>query len=212
MAVRREGAPDSEVPTREQILRAAGRLFYDRGYASTSMKMIAAGVGITPAALYWHFPSKAAILSASLHTETEGLVTAVEAAARDGTPTQRLRGYVREHVRQSITRAELGPFGANYGLQQLVKFLPPAEQEEIRDWLRRHAANLTRILEAGVAAGEFRPIDVVPTTYAVTTMCGYVTIWYRTGRRLSPEDVADQFADLALHMVIGRGDARSAPG
>lgn len=202
MAVRREGTLTREPPTRDRILRIAGRLFYDQGYPSTSMKMIANGVGITPGALYWHFPSKAAILSAFLETETEDLVLAVEAAAKEGSPEVRLRSYVREHVTQSIRRQELGPFGANYGLQQLAKFLSPEEQAEIRNWLRRHSGNLRAILRAGIDTGDFRNVDVVSTAYAITTMCGYVTIWFRTDGRLSTQELADQYADLAVSMVM----------
>lgn len=50
--------------TREQILTAARDLFADRGFEQTSLREIAAEVGITKAALYYHFPSKADILEA----------------------------------------------------------------------------------------------------------------------------------------------------
>jgi AcrR family transcriptional regulator len=204
MALSRRRAIAPEAPTRERILRTAGRLFYERGYPTTSTKLIAAGAGVTPAALYWHFPSKAAILWAFLHTEMEDFITAVEAASRTGSAKQRLRDYVREHVMQSIGRLELGPFGANYGLQQLAKFLPPEQQNEIKLWLRRHTGNLAAILGAGIDSGDFSDVDITLTAYAITTMCGYVTIWYRAGGRLTPTEVAERYAALAADMVSAR--------
>jgi AcrR family transcriptional regulator len=50
--------------TRARILEAARGLFADRGYAGTSMRDLAEALGITKAALYYHFPGKADILLA----------------------------------------------------------------------------------------------------------------------------------------------------
>lgn len=49
---------------RRAIISAAERLFADRGYTNTSMKQLAAAVGITDASLYNHFTSKRDILEA----------------------------------------------------------------------------------------------------------------------------------------------------
>lgn len=48
--------------TRERILEVALDLFNRKGYAETSMREIAAPLGISKAALYYHFPSKADIM------------------------------------------------------------------------------------------------------------------------------------------------------
>src|SRR5918911_2840586 len=50
--------------TRARILDAARGLFAERGYAGTSMRDLAEVLGITKAALYYHFPGKADILLA----------------------------------------------------------------------------------------------------------------------------------------------------
>lgn len=48
--------------TRERILEVAARLFSEQGFAGTSIRDIADELGVTKAALYYHFPSKDAIL------------------------------------------------------------------------------------------------------------------------------------------------------
>jgi AcrR family transcriptional regulator len=52
----------SAVDTRARILDAARLLFADQGYAGTSMRDLAEELGMTKAALYYHFPGKAQIL------------------------------------------------------------------------------------------------------------------------------------------------------
>jgi AcrR family transcriptional regulator len=68
--------------TRAQIIEAAIRLFAERSFDGTSLQMIADELGLTKAAVYYHFHAKVDILRALLapvHQEFEELLTAVEA-------------------------------------------------------------------------------------------------------------------------------------
>ena len=55
-----------EPPMRERIVEAAARLFSERGYAGTSVREIAAALGVSNPSLYHHFNSKADLLAAVL--------------------------------------------------------------------------------------------------------------------------------------------------
>ena len=68
--------------TRERILDVALRLFADKGYDATSMREIAEHLGITKAALYYHFDSKADIVRAML-ADTEKRVAELAAWAAE---------------------------------------------------------------------------------------------------------------------------------
>ena len=52
--------------TRQQILETAQRLFADIGYDATSLQMIADELGLTKAAVYYHFRAKSEILHATM--------------------------------------------------------------------------------------------------------------------------------------------------
>jgi len=81
-AARRKGSQ-----TRAEIQEAALSLFTERGYDATSMREIAEQLGITKAALYYHFDSKEAIIL-SLFQEHLGALDAILdwAADRPRTP------------------------------------------------------------------------------------------------------------------------------
>jgi len=100
---RRSGAQ-----TRAEILRVALRLFTEQGYEGTSTRDISAALGITKSALYYHFPSKEAIVTSLLtqrRRELDELVEWIRAQPRspdlvrraalrwvNGTTSERLDG------------------------------------------------------------------------------------------------------------------------
>ncbi len=57
---------EDRLSTRQRILDVATALFIDKGYEGTSLREVAERVGVTKAALYYHFASKAEIVAALL--------------------------------------------------------------------------------------------------------------------------------------------------
>jgi len=67
--------------TRQQILDAAQRLFNEHGYDATSLQMIADELGLTKAAVYYHFRAKNEILQAIMLPGIERLKALLDDAA-----------------------------------------------------------------------------------------------------------------------------------
>jgi AcrR family transcriptional regulator len=67
--------------TRKQILETAQRLFAERGYDATSLQLIADEMGLTKAAVYYHFRAKSDILRAILQPGIERLKEIVDETA-----------------------------------------------------------------------------------------------------------------------------------
>lgn len=78
--------PTSEPGTRARILAVARELFIKQGYAGTSIADIAGPLGISTAALYYHFEAKSSILDV-LVAETMDAYTALAERAVAGTLT-----------------------------------------------------------------------------------------------------------------------------
>src|ERR1700682_4010772 len=67
--------------TRQQILETAQRLFTSRGYDATSLQMIADEMGLTKAAVYYHFRAKSEILHATMRPGIEWVGLLLDEAA-----------------------------------------------------------------------------------------------------------------------------------
>jgi AcrR family transcriptional regulator len=78
----RKGAETDGTGTRERILEVALDLFIEQGFEKTSLREIAERVGVTKAALYYHFESKDEILLA-LHLPMHDLVGRMAAQLSD---------------------------------------------------------------------------------------------------------------------------------
>ena len=79
--------------TRQQILETAQRLFTEHGYDATSLQMIADEMGLTKAAVYYHFRAKTDILHAAMQPGIQRLE-----ALLDETATLRGRRARIEHL------------------------------------------------------------------------------------------------------------------
>ncbi|GAA2631732.1 TetR/AcrR family transcriptional regulator [Paractinoplanes durhamensis] len=80
MVLRPPAAPTRPRNRKQLIVEAAGQVFSDRGYHAASMEEIAAGVGISAAALYRHFPNKYALFAECADVMVDRLVATLAPA------------------------------------------------------------------------------------------------------------------------------------
>src|SRR5271163_1106989 len=91
-----ESRPEHRQEPRQEILRAASRLFQQQGYDATSMNDVAAALKLSKGGLYHHFQSKDEILFHIMSHAmdiTEERVTNVVQRIED--PEERLRTLIR---------------------------------------------------------------------------------------------------------------------
>ncbi|MFI8826757.1 TetR/AcrR family transcriptional regulator [Streptomyces sp. NPDC053431] len=83
------------VETRAQIVDAANRLFYVRGFEHTSFAAIAETVGISRGNFYHHFKSKDEILGAVIEARLHSTRVMLAEWERDASgPAERVRQFV----------------------------------------------------------------------------------------------------------------------
>ena len=115
----------SDAPrTRERILDAALTQFADKGFEATSMREIAEQLGITKAALYYHFDSKADIVRAML-ADTERQVTGLVDWARSQPSTPELRREVLNRWSDIMQARGLAAFRFVVANRQVIDELMP---------------------------------------------------------------------------------------
>ena len=205
-AVRRLASESADLPlrpelegTRERILTAALRLFAEHGFEGVSIRDIAAAAQIQSASLYFHFTNKERILAELTYLGHEehhnALVHALVAAG--STPSDQLVALVRTHVLVHCRYPTLAVV-ANNELHALS-----AEAGGPTMALRGQSERLLlEVLQRGSAQGDFSLVHLEATAAAISAMGLRVCHWYPSERvALSPEELAQTYAELALRMV-----------
>ncbi len=118
--------------TRDQILKIAGELLAKRGYWGVSMQDIADSLGITKAALYYHFPSKQALTRALLEQTYEEFFSALEEAGKKtSNPAATLLASVDAYITFALKKPQ-------------INFLLFTETEELDEGLRAYLESVHR--------------------------------------------------------------------
>lgn len=146
------------MPTRDHIVETADRLFYERGFESTSFADIAGAVGISRGNFYHHFKSKDDILEAVIALRTGRTRAMLDQWAAEGnTPEERIRCFVRILI---ANRSKIMRHGCPVGtlsseLAKLDHALQPQASSLFtlfRTWLREQFAALGRKKDADTLA------------------------------------------------------------
>lgn len=180
--------------TERRILDAATVLFYEKGYHASTMREVAAAVGIKAGSLYNHYASKEELLFRIAEGVMQELLDAGRiAVASSSRPRDRLRELIRSHV---VYHAEQR-FRAKVADDQLNALAP--DRRAVVVGVRDAYERLWRdVLEAGREAHGWIVPDAPVVTFAVTTMCTAVDAWYREGGRLTPAEIADVYVEFVL--------------
>lgn len=183
--------------TTGRIVDEATALFSQKGYHATTMRELAAAVGIKAASLYNHFPGKEDVLHRIAHgTMAELLQGGRAAMAPHAEPRERLAALVRFHVVYHAERR----FQARIADEQLHAL--GAERRasvlEVRD---AYTGLFKETLEAGRRAHGWLVPDASVLTFGIGGMCTFVDIWYRPDGPLAADEIAAIYADFVLRAL-----------
>jgi AcrR family transcriptional regulator len=179
----------------KEVLEAATKVFYERGYAAASVQDIADELGILKGSVYHYIDTKEDLLFRVLeevHEEVEAILAEVQELP-DLAPLERLHEYVRRQIARSLQ--DLSRISVYY---HELDQLSDGRREEI---VRRRAVHnrfVVGLIQEAQDAGEVDP-DADPKLLANCVFATMIWIyrWYRPGR-WKREAIARQCADFAV--------------
>jgi AcrR family transcriptional regulator len=186
-----------KLPTarRAEMVRAAARLFSERGYHGTSMQHLADALGLQRGSLYAHIGSKQELL---FDVVEEGANQFLErgrlALDMNALSGPRLRRLLVGHVETAIEHLDAATVFLNEW-----RYLPPDLRELIQQKRDSYEDMVREIIGDGVARGEFREdVNVRFAARLVLSAGNWTYAWYRPGGELGPKEIGERFADLLI--------------
>lgn len=185
------------------MLAAALELFVERGYAATRLEDVAARAGVSKGTLYLYFDGKESLFKSVVRTNLLPLLDQAEAriAGHAGNSAELLRDLIM-HWWQSASQS---------GLMGLAKLMvaesgnfPELARFYHEEVTERGDATIVRVLERGMARGEFRRVDAEAMKKVIVAPLIMLMLWEQSlapcaAIRLDPLAYLENMIDLCLH-------------
>jgi AcrR family transcriptional regulator len=180
------------------IIEASIATMAEHGYHGTSVRDIALRAGLSPAALYHHFPSKQAVLALIMERGIDDLLarsrSAVSEAGED--PVEQLRALVEVHILYHLgdQRATM------IGTSELRALEEPTRTVHLA---KRHAQQglFDGVVAAGVEKGVFHTPEPAEASRAIVVMCTGVASWFSPEGPATRDEMVERYQRLSLDML-----------
>jgi AcrR family transcriptional regulator len=185
---------------RMDILDAAFEEFVANGYAATRVEDIAARIGITKGAIYFHFETKEI-----LFTEMIGRISVPFTDVKDHLKTltgpypERIKAFVHivyERITTDRKTRELLRFVISEGSR-----FPQMVDRHHEEFIQPMFSAAGELLAAGVAAGELRPSPVMAIPEITVSPALLLSFWFMLFDDRKPRDVAG-FIDAHIDLIL----------
>jgi TetR/AcrR family transcriptional regulator, cholesterol catabolism regulator len=194
-----------ETPKRRaaEMLAAAAKVFARRGYHGASTQDIADVLGIRQASLYYYFASKEAALEAVCADGIADYEHRARAILRSRqSAAQKVASLVVQHLAPLQERLD---FTLTFLRER--RFLPAPARQRIRAIELRYERIIEKVIEQGIAAGEFRAgLDARMATLALLGLGNSAAAWYGRERDATLERITSNYIDLLVR-AFRSGDA-----
>ena len=191
---------------RQEILRAAARLFQQQGYDATSMNDVAAALKLSKGGLYHHFQSKDEILfhimSHAMQLTEDRVINVVRRI--DGTShaglEERLRTLIRLHI-----QVVLSPEDREITVMLHENHpLPPALRRKINGRKKDYLVFVENLI-ADVQRKRNSASKVTPraAAFALVGMINWIYQWYKPDGPLTGDALVQQYTDIFFHGAVG---------
>jgi AcrR family transcriptional regulator len=179
---------------REIIVKAAGRLFREKGYEGTSVRDLANAVGLQSGSLFFHFRSKEEILLSLLEGGLRRAVAILDRhLAAAVSPREKLSAILHGHL-QAILDEERDAF---YVVLRDWRTLSPYSRKKVialRDeYENRIALSLNELAHSGLIPGNTRLFRLF-----LLGALNWTVQWYRPDGDLTIGELADSFLELMV--------------
>jgi TetR/AcrR family transcriptional regulator, cholesterol catabolism regulator len=159
--------PDQTRDLREQILSTAKALFIQQGYHGLAMRQIAEELGVTKAALYYHFQDKEELFLAILDAYLDEMETALNGIlAEPLSRVDQIRRFTEYVLKQPAGQRAI----IRLASQEMGQLSEPARKSFGKTYQEKFIGKVQGILQSGMDAGEFRTIQPEVATWTLLGM------------------------------------------
>ena len=175
---------------KDRMLRAAAKCFNEKGFSGSSLKDVAAILGLTDAALYYYVRNKEELVyQCYVRAAAVGWEAMQLALDEDVDGFETVLRYLRFHIEMMVGKR--GPIA----IMSEIPSLKAAHRTEVLQLSRRHSARFEEMLNAGISDGSIAPCDVRMTGNAIMGAINWIPKWHH-GDPAMGQAIAAEFPEI----------------
>ncbi|GAB3864811.1 TetR/AcrR family transcriptional regulator [Hymenobacter segetis] len=180
---------------RQIILDEAAKLFKLKGFGGTSMRDLAGEVGMEAASMYNHIKSKDEILEhLCFHVSNTYIAQLAEVEQMPGSNGDKLKELLRWHINLMLEDGAAVSVANNDW-----KYLTDSKLEQFKAARKQYEKGFAALIENGIAAGEFRPVNASVALFTILSAVRWVELWYRPGRGVTAQELEEDIMAILLN-------------
>ena len=190
---------------RNTILKAARRLFFDKGFKAVTVDQIAAKSEVSKGSIYLCFESKEEIYTQILIADNIMLYERIKNfASIEASATQLLQEFARIYVDYFLNDKELFRILMTFMMQTGQMHLTDNQSTELIRTTNENISVISQILQKGVDNGEFKPPrDIRQLQNAIWGMLnGIISLFLFTGNPIKRMERIHSTVQGSLSVVI----------
>ena len=154
----------SETSLREKILLTAKSLFIQQGYHGLAMRQISEAVGVSKAALYYHFKDKEELFLAILDIYLNEIESAIDdIQSKRLSSSEQLRMFVEYILSQPAEQRAVMRLGS----QEMAQLSASSRKSFGKVYREKFIGKLIAIFQAGIESGELKSLNAEVATWAL---------------------------------------------
>lgn len=183
--------------TAAAIRTEAAHLFASQGYAGTSLRDVAAKVGIKVGSLYNHISSKQELLLSVMGHTMDDLAERMQEAVGSRTDTLgKLTAFVELHIRFHAERAQEVFIGNSE-----LRSLDDESRRQITEKRKRYRSQLEDLITKAGEEGSAEIINARVHTYSIVAMGTHVAGWYRPDGPMTMDEIVSTYTKITLRSL-----------
>ncbi len=182
------------ISRKEQIVNVAAKLFKQKGFVATSMRDLAAELGIEAASIYYHFKSKEELLEKICFDMADKFITnAREVNDIYFNAEEKLRMAIKFHV-ETITenQNQSSVFLSEWRNLSEPKF---ALFKQLR---QQYENQFTIILADGEKEDIFDDVDKKFAVLSILSTINFINEWYKPEGKMNASEIAEKLSNFIM--------------
>lgn len=194
-------AAEETAGTRSRLLTEGAALFRERGFYATTTREISARLGINKASLYYHMPSKEALLrDICMESLRRTKLALTDALAAQSDKSQWIPMLIHAHVRSMLSDLEM-----HTTMLFEMRCLTGDYYTDVKASRDDYEALVLEIVNGAQEVGALRTdLTAKQLTMGLLNLMNWTLSWWSPGGDLSPDQLADLLADMYLNGATPR--------